>query len=400
MSITTTNVKNEYTVSAPTSAFSFTFRWFDLDNIEVRHDGVLLVKDTDYTFSGTGSSQIGGQVDLTSSISSGVMLIQRVTPVIQEADYGTTTVFPASSVQGVDDKTVAMIQEIAEVSGDTPIFPTPEADKYLGWNAGGTALENKTIIDDDKYEQLETNVLAAQTTADLALTTATDADNKADQAGLDATGAKDTANAALSKANTNETNLANTEAKASSALSKATNNESAIAAIDTNDFVKISTNEPRMVALESQQAVNTGEIAAHEVDIISLESDVQDLEDTVGQFTQRNQQYIGNNVLVPTEINNMVFNQVESPYAEVQITVMRKTDLFFTNNIIKLNCFWNTLTSLWDVCRASTQAMELDGVTFDIVTVGTVGTLNYISTDIAGANYEGQAYYRADKLLS
>ena len=400
MSLTTTNVKNEYTVVASTSAFAFTFRWFSLDEIEVYQDGALLVKDTDYTFSGTTSTQTGGQVDITSPMTTGVLLIKRVTPVVQEADYGTTTVFPATTSQGVDDRAVAMIQEIVDVTVSTPEFPAASADKFLGWNAAGTALENKTVIDDAKYAQLDTDVTQALADSATAIADSATALSTANTAKSTADGASATAVDAKTLSETNETNLALTEAKAASALLLATNNETAIAGIDTTVFMDKATYETRLDDVETESAATKGKADSNISDIVDVKSDIVDIQETLDSFTTRNEQYIGNNVLIATALNGMVFDQVELPYAYVTLHLNRSTDDYSTTATIKLYCHWDSVNTIWKVSRLSTHLDSLDGVTFEMSTVSTVGTLEYKSDDITGLNYDGQAYYRADKLLS
>lgn len=399
MSLTTTNVKNTYTVVSSTDTFSFTFQWFSLDEIEVSVDGVPLIQDTDYTFDNITSNKIGGTVILTVAITSGTLEIKRVTPLLQEADYGNTKIFPSVSVQGVDDRTVAMIQEIVEPVSDIPSFPTAEADTVIGWNSAGTALENKTLPDIEEYEQLASDVETAQTTAETAQTTATAAGNVAASAQLDADGAKATANDALAKANQNESDLANTEAKASSALSLATNNETAISNIDTSVFMDKATYEPRLDAVELKATANETRSQANEAEITDIKSDIVDINDELDLITAQGEQYIGNNVAVETLINDMVFNQVENTFAYITINGFRKTDDNNANFTIQLYAFWDSVLLIWKVGRLSSFFDEYDGITFTMQTVGDVGSLYYVTNDFTGLNYDGGIFYKASKVL-
>lgn len=86
--------------------------------------------------------------------------IKREMPVTQTTDIPSGGLFREAQIENALDKNVLMMQQLQEevdravlqnpyVTTIDIVIPAPVADKILGWNAAGTALENKVAIDDD-----------------------------------------------------------------------------------------------------------------------------------------------------------------------------------------------------------------------------------------------------------
>lgn len=82
------------------------------------------------------------------------LVIVRELDIEQELDLIGAGVFPVESIETTLDKIIAICQQLQggidrayqtaiTATGGSTVFPAPEADKIIGWNAGATALENK-----------------------------------------------------------------------------------------------------------------------------------------------------------------------------------------------------------------------------------------------------------------
>lgn len=121
-------------------------------------DETVLILDTDYSVTGVGEDAGG---DVTYPISGSPMasthklILERSTPETQATDFLEQGGFHASTHETAFDKLTAIIQEKSEATSRAPkfsvgsglvdkMFPTPSADKIIGWNAAGDELENKS----------------------------------------------------------------------------------------------------------------------------------------------------------------------------------------------------------------------------------------------------------------
>ena len=158
----TTRVK--YTCDGTTTVYAYPFTIYEDDDLlavkSLTATGAetTLVLNTDYTVSGAGVTG-GGNLTLTagSVCPSGYNLtILRNIELTQETDYVDGQAFSAESLESAIDKVTLIQQQQAEAIGRAPklpktssitdiALPNPAANNYLGWNAGATGLENKTI---------------------------------------------------------------------------------------------------------------------------------------------------------------------------------------------------------------------------------------------------------------
>lgn len=105
MTVSSLTTKNSYSGNGSTSAFSYTFKIFDDDDVTViiRTDSTgtetVKTKTTHYTVSGVGNAG-GGTITFTSGnipASGETVLLLRNTPLTQATDYTPNDPFPPGS---------------------------------------------------------------------------------------------------------------------------------------------------------------------------------------------------------------------------------------------------------------------------------------------------------------
>ena len=107
---------------------------------------------------------IGGVVTVAWPSTSCSITIYRETTNIQSSAYEDYNQFPADTVENDFDKRTLVTQELEETISRTlryPIsapsgstLPTPSANLFLGWDADGVLLENKSLPDPVSYTHL------------------------------------------------------------------------------------------------------------------------------------------------------------------------------------------------------------------------------------------------------
>lgn len=167
MTLSTLNVKDQYTGNGVAVNFSITFVYFDEDEIvvlrEVISTGIITTLtegvSNDYTL--TGGDPLNGVLPTTVTFNTAPTADHRITirrrvALIQDLDYQTNGSLQLPSLEEKLDKMVAMVQQVSDTADraltlnetttlDGFELPTPEGDTLLGWNSDGTALENIPI---------------------------------------------------------------------------------------------------------------------------------------------------------------------------------------------------------------------------------------------------------------
>ena len=122
MTVSSLTTKNSYSGNASTSAFSYTFKIFDDDDVTViiRTDSTgtetVKTKTTHYTVSGVGNAG-GGTITFTSGnipASGETVLLLRNTPLTQATDYTPNDPFPAATHEDALDKLTLISQDTQE----------------------------------------------------------------------------------------------------------------------------------------------------------------------------------------------------------------------------------------------------------------------------------------------
>lgn len=142
---------NRYTANGSTTAFAYTFRALVKTDLEVLVNATVKVVDTDYTVSGLGASGGGSVTFVTAPANTAIVTILRKQPMAQASDYVPNEAFPAERLEKDLDKLAMQNQQQDEALRRTPKLPKSsslanldfpvQADKYIKWNAAGTALE-------------------------------------------------------------------------------------------------------------------------------------------------------------------------------------------------------------------------------------------------------------------
>lgn len=154
MTITSSNNRDQYTGNGANTAFTYTFKIFDEDDIQVYAGDTLQTITTHYTVSGVGNPAGGTVTFLVAPANGVVVTLVLDEPFTQEIDYVDGDDFPASAHEEGLDRSVSRDLTLSErisrsllLPPETTItdleLPTPVADNVLGWNGAATALENK-----------------------------------------------------------------------------------------------------------------------------------------------------------------------------------------------------------------------------------------------------------------
>jgi hypothetical protein len=165
MSVAATTRKQQFSLNGTTATLTFTFRALPSAPTDIKvtvtdgdGDDTALVYTTDYTVA-VDADGVGGVVTLVSpsSVGSGTATVYRDTTNLQESDYDNYNQFPADTLElDLDIRTLvaqeqsedldrALVLPISYTGTVSTTVPTPSAGAVLGWNSGGTGLENKTL---------------------------------------------------------------------------------------------------------------------------------------------------------------------------------------------------------------------------------------------------------------
>ncbi|MGP1254921.1 MAG: hypothetical protein ACTS10_10940 [Kiloniellales bacterium] len=144
----------------------------------------VLMLTSDYSVTGVGDAA-GGSVILTAPLATGLQLvITRDVPATQETDLENQGAFFAQTIEDSLDKLTMLVQQGEEVDsrtvtlsvtsdGVSTSLPGVVANTLLGWNADGSALENKAPNDGTVLPALLGSLTTAEITQLLNIDTAT-----------------------------------------------------------------------------------------------------------------------------------------------------------------------------------------------------------------------------------
>lgn len=176
--------------------FDFAFKVFaNTDLLVVLVDpvtfvGTLQTLGVDYTVT-LNTSTVGGTVVFDTPPTDGEYVsIRRNVPITQTTDIPSGGLFREVQIENALDKAVLIMQQLNElaqrgilqspyVASSTIIFPVPEVNKYIGWNAAGDALENKIAVDADVAAAAAASAATATAQAGTATTKAGEANASA-----------------------------------------------------------------------------------------------------------------------------------------------------------------------------------------------------------------------------
>ena len=146
MTITTTTNIIKYAGNGTTTVFSYTFKVFDDDDLEVTlvsSTGVetLQVKTTDYFVSGVGNDAGGNVTMVTAPATGESLVIRRNMPLTQETSYNPGDPFPAASHEDALDRRTMESQEFNEIFNR--VVTAPKQDLNIGELPNATTRASK-----------------------------------------------------------------------------------------------------------------------------------------------------------------------------------------------------------------------------------------------------------------
>jgi len=176
MTISTTTIKNSYSGDGSVTAFNYTFKITDQDDIEVitrTSAGTESVKTitTDYTVSGVGDAN-GGTVTFVTAPASGLtVILRRDTPQTQETDLIENDPLPANTLEDAFDKLTSITQELQEENDRSIKLSRTNTMTSTEFTVGATERANKILAFDDDGEISVTQELGTFQGTDTTTTT-------------------------------------------------------------------------------------------------------------------------------------------------------------------------------------------------------------------------------------
>ena len=151
MTVSSTTTKNSFSGDGSTTAFSYTFKIFDEDDIAViLRDDTTAVETTqtittNYTVSGVGNAGGGTVTFVTAPASGKTVVLLRATPLSQLTDYTPNDPFPAESHEDALDKLTFITQELSEEIGRAIKLSKTNEIATAEFTVGATARANKVL---------------------------------------------------------------------------------------------------------------------------------------------------------------------------------------------------------------------------------------------------------------
>lgn len=150
------NKSGPYTGNGVTTVFPYGFRILNASHIQVvrTENGIDTVLTTGFTVSGVGAGGGGNVTFSVAPTAAQKITLIRNAPFVQNTDLQNQGAYYAETIEDALDLAVMRDQQMAEqigrslrlpasVSNGVDVtLPAPEQNKLIGWNAGGTALQN------------------------------------------------------------------------------------------------------------------------------------------------------------------------------------------------------------------------------------------------------------------
>lgn len=157
MTVSSNIARWDYTQTGVVTTYPFTAEIYTKNDLKVYVSGILKVVDTHYTISaGSIENPSGGNVVFTAgnipALNAPIAIILDL-PITQLVDYREGDAFPAETHERALDRAIKIIQSLQSYLRHVPklsvestidlVMPDPSANRYIGWNAAATNLENK-----------------------------------------------------------------------------------------------------------------------------------------------------------------------------------------------------------------------------------------------------------------
>lgn len=154
--------RKTYTGNGVTTSFSYPYAFTAQADLVVLANGATMVLNSDYTISGSADSvgryPSGANVVFAVAPAVAVAVVIYADPIIQQTlDLVDNDPLPAESLEKGLDVLTLMVRRLkssvsrslvlsdSDTSSATLTLPSPSAGAAIGWNSGGTALENKSL---------------------------------------------------------------------------------------------------------------------------------------------------------------------------------------------------------------------------------------------------------------
>ena len=176
MTIPTLTIKNSYNGDGSVTAFNYTFKITNEDDIEVitrTSAGTETVKvlTTDYTVSGVGNAG-GGTVTFVTAPASGLtVILRRDTPQTQGLDLIENDPLPANSLEDAFDKLTSITQELQEENDRSIKLSRTNTMTSTEFTVGASDRANKILAFDSAGEISVTQELGTYQGTDATVTT-------------------------------------------------------------------------------------------------------------------------------------------------------------------------------------------------------------------------------------
>jgi hypothetical protein len=290
MTISTTTIINSYSGDGSTTAFTYTFKITDQDDIEVlirSNDGTETTKTitTHYTVSGVGNAG-GGTVTFTSGnipTSTQTVVLRRSTPQTQTMDLIDNDPMSADTIETAHDKAIAISQELQEqvnrsikfsrtntyTSSEFTVDAATRSNKILAFDSSGeiavtqelgtykgnwttaTAYYGRDLVKDSSNNNIYICITAH--TSSGAVPISSNADSAKWSLLVDAASATSSASAAATSA----TNASNSATAAAASAAAAATSESNASTSESNASTS-ETNAASSASSASTSATNAG----------------------------------------------------------------------------------------------------------------------------------------------
>ena len=287
MTISTTTIINSYSGDGSTTAFTYTFKITDQDDIEVlirSNDGTETTKTitTHYTVSGVGNAG-GGTVTFTSGnipTSTQTVVLRRSTPQTQTMDLIDNDPMSADTIETAHDKAIAISQELQEqvnrsikfsrtntyTSSEFTVDAATRSNKILAFDSSGeiavtqelgtykgnwttaTAYYGRDLVKDSSNNNIYICITAH--TSSGAVPISSNADSAKWSLLVDAASATSSASAAATSA----TNASNSATAAAASEAAAATSESNALSYKTDAETAKTASETAQTAAENAQA--------------------------------------------------------------------------------------------------------------------------------------------------
>jgi hypothetical protein len=413
MTISTTTIKNSYSGNGSTSAFTYTFKITDQDDIEVlirSSNGTETTKTitTHYTVSGVGNAG-GGTVTFTSGnipTSTETVVLRRATPQTQGLDLIENDPLPANSLEDAFDKLTSISQELQEevdrsiklsrtntitsteftvdaatrankilaFDANGEIAVTQELGSYKGNWSAGTSYSARDIVKDTSNNNIYISNTAHTSSGSLPLS------SNADSAKWDLLVDAASATSSASAAATSATNASNSATAAAASAAAAATSESNASTSESN----ASTSETNAASSASAASTSASNAASSEAAAAAI-------------FDNFDDSYLGAKASNPSVDNDGDPLEDGALYFDTTNNVMKVYDLGTTtwfqltptvtnqNNI-------NTVAAISaDITQAATDSADIQTVAADSADIQTLadiedGTVATNAISNAGTN--------------